>query len=457
MFGDSAGIAGPVREEEGGNHVIDAEDRSRPSDGSGTGAPRAEDAAGGRGDADLDREAIRRRMAAIRHKIIVLSGKGGVGKSTVAANLALQLASSGKRVGLLDIDIHGPSIPKLLGLDERRPGVTATGMLPVEAGPNLRVMSIGFMLSSADAAIIWRGPLKMGAIKQFLKDVEWGELDYLVVDSPPGTGDEPLSIIQLIERADGAIIVTTPQDLALIDVRKCVNFCRKVGLPVLGVVENMSWLTCPHCGERIDVFKSGGGRRMALEMGVPFLASIPLEPEIVERSDRGEPLPTGDDATPASRAFGGLVELVLRVGAAAGGKEARGAGTSGGEIPDRQEKGMVSMSGDSVRIAIPVAEGRLSPHFGHCEAFALVDVEGGVIRGKRMMEAPPHEPGALPRWLHENGANVIIAGGMGSRAQALFAQSEIEVVIGAPSLSPEEVIAQYLAGTLAAGENICDH
>jgi ATP-binding protein involved in chromosome partitioning len=400
-------------------------------------------------------------MAAIRHKIIVLSGKGGVGKSTVAANLALQLASSGKRVGLLDIDIHGPSIPMLLGLDERRPGVTATGMLPVEAGPNLRVMSIGFMLSSADAAIIWRGPLKMGAIKQFLTDVEWGELDYLVVDSPPGTGDEPLSIIQLIERADGAIIVTTPQDLALTDVRKCVNFCRKVGLPVLGVVENMSWLTCPHCGQRIDVFKSGGGRRMALEMGVPFLASIPLEPEIVERSDRGEPLPTGDDATPASRAFAGLVELVLRLDAgadAAAGEKAREDGARGGvEISDRQEKGVVSVSGDPVRIAIPVAAGKLSPHFGHCEAFALVDVEGGAIREKKMMEAPPHEPGALPRWLRENGANVIIAGGMGSRAQALFAESEIEVVIGAPSLSPEELVAQYLAGTLARGENICDH
>jgi len=454
--------------------VAKREDRSGDSEGSGA----STEASGRTGhgetsgpNVDMDRLAIGRRMASIGHKIVVLSGKGGVGKSTVAVNLAVQLAVAGKRVGLLDIDIHGPSVPKLLGLEGKRPGAAPTGISPVKAGPNLVVMSIGFMLSSDQAPIIWRGPLKMGAIKQFLKDVEWGELDYLIVDSPPGTGDEPLSIIQLIGQADGAIIVTTPQELALSDVRKCITFCRRLGLGVLGVVENMSWLTCPHCGKRIDVFKTGGGRKMALEMGVPFLASIPLEPEIVDRSDRGQPLLTGESATPAGQAFGNIVERILSLDsrspmerAGTSGDDGRrrqasggGAGPGHGAPCDSEEENMIPRSDETLRIAVPIADGKLSAHFGHCETFALVDVVGGEIRGTEMKTGPPHEPGALPRWLHENGANIIIAGGMGQRARAIFAQNGIEVVVGAPSLPPHDLVSQYLSGTLATGENICDH
>jgi ATP-binding protein involved in chromosome partitioning len=264
-----------------------------------------------------ERQALARRLCKIRHTVLVLSGKGGVGKSTVAVNLAMGLAAKGKRVGLLDIDIHGPSVPKLMRLEGQRIGGSLDGLVPVLYAPNLRVMSIGFLLRTPDDAVIWRGPMKHGVIKQFVKDVEWGELDYLVVDSPPGTGDEPLSIVQLLmtgggSTADrGGLVVTTPQDVSIVDVRKCINFCRQVALPVLGVVENMSGLICPHCGRRIDLFKSGGGERMAQDMGVLFLGSIPIDSGVVEASDSGVPFVSAQPDSAASAAFDHLISAIL--------------------------------------------------------------------------------------------------------------------------------------------------
>jgi len=236
----------------------------------------------------LEREQLSAKMSRIGRTILILSGKGGVGKSTVAANLAIALAQAGKSVGLLDVDIHGPSIPKLMGLEGRTPTSSGQSIAPVDYDPRLKVMSIGFLLGDRDDPVIWRGPLKMGVIKQFLKDVEWGDLDFLVVDCPPGTGDEPLSVVQLIGKPDGAVIVTTPQDLAISAVRKCINFCRQLDVPVLGVIENMRGFVCPHCGKRVDIFKSGGGEAMAADMDVPFLGRIPIDPEVVRASDRGE-------------------------------------------------------------------------------------------------------------------------------------------------------------------------
>jgi Mrp family chromosome partitioning ATPase len=264
-------------------------------------------------DADLERQALARRMEQIGHKILVLSGKGGVGKSTVAVNLALSLAQAGKRVGLLDVDIHGPSIPALLGLGQ--PSIRSRGdvMSPVEYSGGLKVMSIGFLLSGADQAVIWRGPLKMRLIKEFLKDVDWGELDYLVIDSPPGTGDEPLSVCQLIPDADGAIVVTTPQEVALADVRKSISFCEDVGMPVLGVIENMSGFVCPGCGKVTDIFKSGGGERMAREVGVPFLGSIPIDARIVQAGDAGTPRVGEDGGAGAPAAFASAIQPILEL------------------------------------------------------------------------------------------------------------------------------------------------
>ena len=246
---------------------------------------------------------LKERMGRIKHKIIVLSGKGGVGKSTVAANLAIFLAVSGRTVGLLDVDIHGPSVPQLLNLHGYRIQMEGDTIFPVEFGENLKVMSIGFFLRSNKDAVIWRGPLKMGLIKQFLKDVKWGDLDFLVIDSPPGTGDEPLSVCQLIENADGAIIVTTPQALALADVRKSINFCRKLNWRVIGVIENMSGFLCPKCGEITEVFGSGGGERMSLEMRVPFLGRITIDPQVVQACDSGKPYLSQYENTGTAQAF----------------------------------------------------------------------------------------------------------------------------------------------------------
>jgi ATP-binding protein involved in chromosome partitioning len=238
---------------------------------------------------ELEQDQIRLRMNQIKHKILVLSGKGGVGKSTVAVNLAVSLALTGKKVGLLDIDIHGPSIPKILNLEGNNLQTAEDMILPIEMLDNLKVISMGFLLRGSSDAVIWRGPMKYQMIKQFLKDVLWGSLDFLIVDSPPGTGDEPLSIVQLLENANGAIIVTTPQEVALSDVRKCITFCRQLNLPVLGVLENMSGFICPKCGHKTDIFKSGGGEKMAEEMAVPFLGRIPIDPAIVEACDSGKP------------------------------------------------------------------------------------------------------------------------------------------------------------------------
>lgn len=223
----------------------------------------------------------------IKRKIMIMSGKGGVGKSTVAANLAVGLALRGYRVGLLDCDIHGPTIPTIFGLESERPEVNEEGILPIQVLPNLSLMSVGFLLENKDSPIIWRGPAKMGAIKQFLEGVYWGELDFMIIDLPPGTGDEPLSVAQLIPNCDGSVIVTTPQDVALISVRKSIKFSEKINVPVIGIVDNMHGLICPHCNEYTEVFGTGGVEKAAKDFNVPILAKLPIEPKVAEMEDKG--------------------------------------------------------------------------------------------------------------------------------------------------------------------------
>jgi len=254
---------------------------------------------------------LRRRLKAIRRKWVVLSGKGGVGKSTVAANLALALAAMRKDTGLLDVDVHGPSIPRMLGLENARPVIKGDYLIPPEIEGRLKVMSLGFLFREKDEAVIWRGPMKTGAIRQMLRDTEWGDLDALVVDCPPGTGDEPLTILQLIGDVDGAVIVTTPQEVALADVRRSIQFCRKLGAPIAGVIENMSGFVCPHCGERTDVFKSGGAEAMARDMDVPFLGRIPLDPALMRACDAGR-LRLDPDAPSATAAIFRTIAEALR-------------------------------------------------------------------------------------------------------------------------------------------------
>jgi Mrp family chromosome partitioning ATPase len=247
-------------------------------------------------------------MSRIKHKIVVMSGKGGVGKSTVAVNLALALSSMGRRVGVMDVDIHGPDVAKLLGVEDERLGGDGERILPVRVNANLSAISMAFLLENRDTPVIWRGPLKMGAIKQFLGDVMWGDLDYLIIDLPPGTGDEPLSVAQLIPEGAWAVVVTTPQDLALLDSRKAVRFAETLNMKVAGVVENMSGFECPHCGERIDLFKVGGGERAARELGVEFLGAIPIDPEVVKTGDAGSPYVVDEPEAPAPKALHGIVK-----------------------------------------------------------------------------------------------------------------------------------------------------
>jgi ATP-binding protein involved in chromosome partitioning len=254
---------------------------------------------------------ITQRLARIKNRLLVFSGKGGVGKSTVAANLALALSRRGLRVGALDVDIHGPNLAKMLGVEGSKLEESGGTIQPVRVGENLTVVSMSFLTASPDNPVIWRGPMKMKIIEQFLGDVEWGDLDWLVIDSPPGTGDEPLSVAQLVP-ATGAVIVTTPQEVSILDSRKAVVFARRLNLRVLGIIENMSGFVCPHCGKRIDLFKTGGGERAALEMGVPFLGRIPIDPRIVVSGDEGRPFANGAEDSEASRAFTAIVDKILQ-------------------------------------------------------------------------------------------------------------------------------------------------
>jgi ATP-binding protein involved in chromosome partitioning len=256
---------------------------------------------------------IKKKLEKIKHKLIVLSGKGGVGKSTISANLAYALSMKRYNVGLLDSDLHGPTIPKMLGIEKKRPLPSDEGIEPVFVNSNLKVMSIGFLLSEQDSPIIWRGPLKMGAIKQFIGEVNWGNLDFLIIDLPPGTGDEPLSISQLIPNNDGAIIVTTPQDVALVSVRKSINFVKKMNYPIIGIIENMSGFKCPFCKKSIDIFKSGGGEKASLDFKVPFLGKVPIDPCIVETGDEGEPYLIKNVKTDAGKEFEKIVEKIENI------------------------------------------------------------------------------------------------------------------------------------------------
>jgi ATP-binding protein involved in chromosome partitioning len=248
----------------------------------------------------------------ISNVLVVMSGKGGVGKSTVAANLAVELSSRGFQVGLVDADMHGPDIPQMLGLVDDRPVVDENKkIVPVRYSNNLRVISIEYFLPSRDTPVIWRGALKHKMIEQFIKDIAWGKLDFLIFDLPPGTGDEPLSIIQIIPKVTGFIIVGTPQEVAMIDVKKAINFAKQLNEPVLGLIENMSGFVCPHCGETTYIFKKGTGESISKQFGINFLGSIPIEESVVEDGDDGTPFILSHPESSSAKSFKKIVDNVL--------------------------------------------------------------------------------------------------------------------------------------------------
>jgi Mrp family chromosome partitioning ATPase len=231
-------------------------------------------------------EQARQSLERIKHKFIIMSGKGGVGKTSVSVNLALALANKGYQVGLMDVDLHGPDIPHMLGLSGMLTADESKKMVPIPYSDHLKIISMESLMPNRDEAIIWRGPVKHAAIRQFIGDVTWGDLDFLIIDSPPGTGDEPLTVAQLIPDAK-AVIVTTPQEVALADIRKSISFCRNVRMDIFGIIENMSGFTCPHCGKVVDLFGTGGGEKTAHNHGIPFLGKIAFDPEMVQCGDTG--------------------------------------------------------------------------------------------------------------------------------------------------------------------------
>lgn len=254
---------------------------------------------------------LKNNMAKIKREVLVMSGKGGVGKTTIAVNLAYGLAMKKHKVGILDVDIHGPDIGKMLGIEDAKLIGSEKGIEPVEVLPNLSAVSVALIGNDVNRPVIWRGPLKMKVIRQFLSDVNWGELDYLIIDSPPGTGDEPLSICQLIPDMDGAVIVTTPQDVAILDSTKSVFFARELGVPVIGIIENMSGFPCPHCGKEVDLFGMGGGEEAAGSLDVPFLGRIPFEPDLVKSGDSGKPIVSFKQGSDTVEIMDGIMDKVI--------------------------------------------------------------------------------------------------------------------------------------------------
>lgn len=251
-------------------------------------------------------QSVKETLAKIKNKFVVMSGKGGVGKTSVSVNLAMALAEKGYQVGIMDVDVHGPDVPRMLGLSGMLTG-DGKKLAPMRYSDHLAAISIEGLMPDKDSAVIWRGPLKHSAITQFVSDVDWGELDFLIVDSPPGTGDEPMSVAQTIPDAQ-AIIVTTPQEVALSDVRKSINFCSKVEMPVFGVIENMSGYACPHCGETIELFGSGGGEKTAQQFGLNFLGRIPFDANMVKSGDAGQSYMRAYADSAVTQAFDRIVE-----------------------------------------------------------------------------------------------------------------------------------------------------
>jgi predicted Fe-Mo cluster-binding NifX family protein len=300
-------------------------------------------------------------------------------------------------------------------------------------------------------------------IKDFIAHVQWGSLDYLVVDCPPGTGDEPLSVAQFLKGKAKAVIVTTPQQVATIDVEKCITFCKQLELPVVGVIENMSGFVCPHCGMTVDIFSKGGGQLLATQYGIPFLGSIPLDPDIARSGDEEKPYVYFYSKTVAAKVFDGIVEKIVHSGKNESEAIRKEVGNKSPVDTHSQNKDKVEIVSTShkevsMKFAVPTNQGKLCAHFGHCEAFALIDTDGdGKVVNETYITPPPHEPGLLPPWLSQQGVNCIIAGGMGSRAKELFAAQGVNVVTGAQGEEPRAIVEDYLKGVLQTGANTCDH
>ncbi len=381
---------------------------------------------------DEQSQKINQFLQQVDHKIVVMSGKGGVGKSTVAANLAVFLSNQGYKVGLLDVDVHGPSISGLFGLVGLRLNIIGEQIQPHLFTENLEIVSIQGLLDNPDSPLIWRGPAKIGIIRQFLSDVNWGPLDYLIIDSPPGTGDEPLTIAQTVKGCQ-AVIVTTPQEISLADVRKSIQFCHKVNLPILGIIENFSGFVCPTCGSTHAIFKAGGGERTAVAHNIPFLGSLPVDPSVVTAGDAGQ---TIDSLTSnIKEEMQHIVNRLLQ------------------NIANEKKE-----ADNTMKIALPSRENLIDNHFGHCEYFTVftVDKNAKAIIAQETIESPVGCgcKSNIAQTLAAIGVKVMLAGNMGEGAVNVLNNAGIEVVRGC-SGDVKTVALTWLAGSLVDSGDSC--
>ncbi|RKX57497.1 MAG: ATP-binding protein [Thermodesulfobacteriota bacterium] len=366
---------------------------------------------------------LREQLTKIKHKILVMSGKGGVGKSTVAVNIAVGLSLQDFMVGLLDVDLHGPNIPKMLGARDLKLSRKPDGRLgAIKYSPNLKFLSIEPFLPSEDTAVIWRGPIKHSAIRQFIGDIDWGELDYLVIDAPPGTGDEPLTVAKTIPDAY-ALVVTTPQEVSLIDVKKAIRFCQKIKLRILGVVENMSGFICPHCGKPVDIFKKGGGQKLADEWGIRFLGRIPIDPRIVDTGDAGKPLIAAYPESVTAKAFEELVRNI---------------------IVATEEMKRDILEERFMRIAIPInTPSKIEIDPEKFDLFAIYDIENNKILVKDVVKRAENQN--LIDFLKEQVVTHVLLFDPSKELADHLSQNEIRVLVTDTSTeSPDNLIEEYL-------------
>ncbi|MCS7278968.1 MAG: P-loop NTPase [Thermodesulfobacteriaceae bacterium] len=372
---------------------------------------------------DQQDQKVREQLSKISHKIMVMSGKGGVGKSTVAVNVAVGLSLQDFMVGLLDVDLHGPNVPKMLGARDLKLSRRPDGRLgAINYSPNLKFLSIEPLLPSEDSAIIWRGPIKISAIRQFIGDIDWGKLDYLIIDAPPGTGDEPLTVAKTIPEAY-ALIVTTPQEVSLIDVKKSIRFCQKVKLRILGLVENMSGFICPHCGKGIDLFKKGGGQKLAEEMGVRFLGRIPVDPRIVDTGDIGKPIIAAYPESITAKAFEELVRNIVSA---------------------TEEMYRDVLEERFMRIAIPVSSPvKFESDLSKVSLFAIYDIENNKILIKDVVKKPENTD--LITFLKDQVVTHVILFNPSKEWADTLVQNQIRVLItDSFEEHPDRLIEEYL-------------
>ena len=366
---------------------------------------------------------VKEQLSKIKYKILVMSGKGGVGKSTVAVNIAIGLSLQDFMVGLLDVDLHGPNIPKMLGARVLRLSRKPDGKIgAIKYSPNLKFLSIEPLLPSEDSAVIWRGPLKHSAIRQFIGDIDWWELDYLIIDAPPGTGDEPLTVAKTIPEAF-VVIVTTPQEVSLIDVKKSIRFCQKTKMRILGIVENMSGFICPHCGKPIDLFKKGGGEKLAQELGLRFLGRIPIDPRVVDTGDTGRPFIAAYPESPTAKAFEELIRKIMSA---------------------TEEMKRDILEERFMRIAIPInTPSKIEIDPEKFDLFAIYDIENNKILVKDVVKRTENQN--LIDFLKEQVVTHVLLFDPPKNLADHLSQNEIRVLVTDTSTeSPDNLIEEYL-------------